>query len=199
MYPTNTFRLDYEDLESDEESIREGNDIMEYLLYKGATLSCKGDSGRTPREHAMMTYRTSSTFILLKYGGRISGEHLDKFPWNLHSWYGPIQDQIPNVHLFRLLLKSNFEFSTFVPVYLEKLRDLTSTESFLSFLKEFEQPLSLKNQCRIAIRNMISTDTGVQFIRSLNILGLPKLLQGFLMFDDFDQSIGLPTEFRLQQ
>jgi hypothetical protein len=30
---------------------------------------------------------------------------------------------------------------------------------------------------------MISTDTGVQFIRSINILGLPKLLQGFLMFE----------------
>jgi ankyrin repeat protein len=186
-------------LASYEDNIQEGNDIMEYLIQQGATLSCKDDSGRTPLEHAVMTNRTSSTFIFLKYGARISGEHLDKFPWNLHSWYGSIQDQIPNVHLFRLLLKSNFEFSTFVPVYLEKLRDLTSTESFLSFLKEFEQPLSLKNQCRIAIRNMIFTDTGVQFIRSLNILGLPKLLQGFLMFDDFDQSIGLPAEFRLQQ
>jgi ankyrin repeat protein len=175
-------------LASYEDNIQEGNDIMEYLIQQGATLSCKDDSGRTPLEHAMMTYRTSSTFILLKYGGRISGEHLDKFPWNLHSRYGPMQDQIPNLHLFRLLLKSNFEFWTFLPVYLEKIRDLTSTESFLSFLKEFEQPLSLKNQCRIAIRNMISTDTGVQFIRSINILGLPKLLQGFLMFDDFDQS-----------
>ena len=81
MYPTNTFRLDYEDLESDEESIREGNDIMEYLLYKGATLTCKGDSGRTPLEHAMMTYRTSSTFIVLYYGGRISGIYL------VYIWY----------------------------------------------------------------------------------------------------------------
>ena len=186
-------------LASYKDNIQEGNDIMEYLIQQGATLSCKDDSGRTPLEHAMMTYRTSSTFILLKYGGRISGEHLDKFPWNPRSWYGPIQDQIPNVHLFRLLLKSNFEFRTFLPVYLEKLRDLTSTESFLSFLKEFEQPLSLKNQCRIAIRNMISTDTGVQFIRSINTLGLPKLLQGFLMFDDFDQSVDLPAEFELQK
>jgi len=181
-----------------EDNIQEGNDIMEYLIKQGATLSCKDDSGRTPLEHAMMTYRTFSTFILLKYGGRISGEHLDKFPWNLHSWDGDIQDQIPNVHLFRLLLRSNFEFRKFLPVYLEKLRDLKSTESFLSFLKEVEQPLSLKDQCRISIRNMIYTDTGVQFIRSINTLGLPQLLQGFLMFDDFDQSVRLPAEFKLQ-
>ena len=45
---------------------------------------------------------------------------------------------------------------------------------------------------------MISTDTGVQFISSINTLGLPKLLQGFLMFDDFDQSVRLSTEFQLQ-
>ena len=88
MYPTNTFRLDYEDLESDEESIREGNDIMEYLLYKGATLSCKGDSGRTPLEHAMMTYRTSSTFIVLYYGGRISGIYLVYIWINFHGVFG---------------------------------------------------------------------------------------------------------------
>ena len=129
-------------LASYKDNIQEGNDIMEYLIQQGATLSCKDDSGRTPLEHAMMTYRTSSTFILLKYGGRISGEHLDKFPWNLRSWYGPIQDQIPNVHLFRLLLKSNFEFRTFLPVYLEKLRDLTSTESFI-FIKYQYRPYLL--------------------------------------------------------
>jgi hypothetical protein len=45
---------------------------------------------------------------------------------------------------------------------------------------------------------MISTDTGVQFIRSINTLGLPKFLQGFLMFDDFDQSVRLSTEFQQQ-
>jgi len=181
-----------------EDNIQEGNDIMEYLIKQGATLSCKDDSGRTPLEHAMMTYRTFSTFILLKYGGRISGEHLDKFPWKHYGLNEDIQDQIPNVHLFRLLLRSNFEFRKFLPVYLEKLRDLKSTESFLSFLKEVEQPLSLKDQCRISIRNMIYTDTGVQFIRSINTLGLPQLLQGFLMFDDFDQSVRLPTEFERQ-
>ena len=49
-----------------EEVIQEGNDIMEYLIQKGATLSCKDERGRTPLEHAMMTYKTSSTFILLK-------------------------------------------------------------------------------------------------------------------------------------
>ena len=181
-----------------EEDIHEGNDIMEYLIKKGATLSCKDDSGRTPLEHAMMKYRTFSTYILLKYGGQTSGEHLDTFPWSLCSWGETIQDQIPNVHLFRLLLRSNFEFRKLLPVYLEKLRDLKSTESFLLFLKEVEQPLSLKDQCRISIRNMISTDTGVQFIRSINTLGLPQLLQGFLMFDDFDQSVRLSTEFQQQ-
>ena len=182
-----------------EDNIQEGNDIMEYLIKQGATLSCKDNSGRTPLDHAMMTYRTSSTFILLKYGGRILGEHLDKFPWNLKSWDGNIQDQIPNVHLFRLLLRSNFGFRKCLPVYLEKIQDLKSTESFSSFLKEVEQPLSLKDQCRISIRNMISTDAGVQFIRSINTLGLPQLLLGFLMFDDFDQSVRLPAEFRLQK
>jgi len=181
-----------------EEDIQEGNDIMEYLIKKGATLSCKDDKGRTPLEHAMMTYRTFSTFILLKYGGRISGKYLDKFPLSRHSRNQDIPDQIPNVHLFRLLLRSNFEFKRCLPVYLDKIRDLKSTESFLSFLKEVEQPLSLKDQCRISIRNMISTDTGVQFIRFINTLGLPKSLQGFLMFDDFDQSVRLPAEFRVQ-
>jgi ankyrin repeat protein len=66
----------YHALTSYEDNIQERNDIMEYLIQQGATLSCKDDSGRTPLEHAMMTYRTSSTFILLKYGGRISGDIL---------------------------------------------------------------------------------------------------------------------------
>jgi hypothetical protein len=34
---------------------------------------------------AMMKYRTFSTYILLKYGGQTSGEHLDTFPWSLYS------------------------------------------------------------------------------------------------------------------
>jgi hypothetical protein len=38
-------------------------------------------------------------------------------------------------------------------------------------------------------------DTGVQFMRSIDTLDLPKLLQGFLMLDDLDQSVRLPTEF----
>ena len=55
-----------------------------YVLYKGATLSCKDDSGRIPLEHAMMTYRTFSTFILLNYGERISG-----YIWiNFHGVFG---------------------------------------------------------------------------------------------------------------
>ena len=175
-----------------EESIQEGNAIMEYLIQKGATLSCKDERGKTPLGYAMITYMTFSTFILLKYGGRISGKYVDKFLKSLRSRGGLRQDHIPNVHLFRLLWKSNFEFRKLIPVYLEKIRDLKSTESILSFLKEVEQPLSLKDQCRISIRNVISTDTGVQFISSINTLGLPKLLQGFLMFDDFDQCKGLP-------
>jgi hypothetical protein len=36
-----------------------------------------------------------------------------------------------------------------VRIGLEKLRDLKSTESFLLFFKDVEQPLSLKDQCRI--------------------------------------------------
>ena len=179
---------------SDEDNFQEEHDIMEYLIKKGATLSWKDVRGRTPLECAMMTHRTISTFILLKYGGRISGEHLDKFPLNRRTMCANFELPIPNVHLIRLLLRSNFEFRRFLPVYLEQLRDLISTESFLTFLKEVEQPLSLKDQCRISIRNMIYTDTGVQFIRSINTLGLPKLLQGFLMFDDFDQSLLLTAE-----
>jgi hypothetical protein len=163
------------------ECIQEGHDIMEYLIKQGATLSCKDDSGRTPLEHAMMTYRGFSTLILLKYGGRISGEHLDKFPWTHSSWNLHL---LPNMHFFLLLLRSNFEFRT--SAYLEKVSDLKSKGFLLKLLKKVEQPLSLKDQCRISIRNMISTDTGVQFISSMNTLGLPKLLQGFLMFDDID-------------
>ena len=189
-----TRRRDHLTLKFYEENIQEGNDIMEYLIKKGATLSCKDYRGRTPLEEAMITYRTFSTYILLKYGGRISSEQLDTFSWSRGRG---IKQLFPNVHFFRLLLRSNFEFRKLLPVYLEQLRDLQSTESFLSFLKEIDQPLSLKDQCRISIRNMISTDTGVQFISSINTLGLPKLLQGFLMFDDFDQSVRLPTEFRL--
>jgi hypothetical protein len=151
---------------------------MEYLIKQGATLSCKDDSGRTLLEHAMMTYRGFSTLILLKYGGRISGEHLDKFPWTDRSWSLHL---VPNMYLCLLLLRSNFEFRT--SAYLEKV----SKGFLLKPLKnKVEQPLSLKDQCRISIRNMISTDTGVQFISSMNTLGLPKLLQGFLMFDDID-------------
>ena len=163
------------------ECIQEGHDIMEYLIKQGATLSCKDDSGRTPLEHAMMTYRGFSTLILLKYGGRISGEHLDKFPWTDRSWS---LNLLSNMHLCLLLLRSNFEFRT--SAYLEKVSDLKSKGFLSKLLKKVEQPLSLKDQCRISIRNMISTDTGVQFISSMNTLGLPKLLQGFLMFDDID-------------
>ena len=191
-YTGNLYHSDHEEQQSYEESIQEGNDIMEYLIEKGATLSCKDDRGITPLDYAMLTYMTFSTFILLKYGGRISGKYVDKFLKSLRSRGGLRQDHIPNVHLFRLLWKSNFEFRKLIPVYLEKIRDLKSTESILSFLKEVEQPLSLIDQCRISIRNMISTDTGVQFISSMNSLGLPKSLQGFLMFDDIDQCKGLP-------
>jgi len=66
---------------------------------------------------------TFSNFILLKYCGRMSGEHLDKFPWRL---WDLIKYQLPSVHLFQPLLSSNFEFMKSLPVYLEKLRNLKS-------------------------------------------------------------------------
>jgi hypothetical protein len=181
----------------DAESFQEGNDIMEYLLKKGATLSCKDDSGKTPLEHAMMAYRTFATFILLKYGGRISGEHLNMLSWDTDR-LGTMRRQLANVHLFRLLLRSNFEFKRSVRVCVRRL-SFMFTKQFIPFLIEYRQPLSLKDQCRISIRHMISTDTGVQFISSINTLGLPKLLQGFLMFDDFDQSARLPTKLQLSE
>ena len=190
--PRCTDILHHSEYEAQKESIQVGNDIMEYLIKKGATLSCKDERGITPLAYAMMTYMTFSTFILLKYGGRIYGEHVDNFLMSLRSQGGLRSDHNPNVHLFRVLWKSNFEFRKIIPVYLEQIRDLKSIESILSFLKEVEQPLSLKEQCRVSIRNVISTDTGVQFIRYINVLCFPKLLQGFLMLDDFDQCKGLP-------
>jgi hypothetical protein len=53
--------------------------------------------GRKPLEHAMMKYRTFLTYILLKYGGQTSGEHLDTFPWShpLISYYVWIYDTGP--------------------------------------------------------------------------------------------------------
>ena len=160
-------------------------------------MNCKDGSGKTPLEHAMMAYRTFSTFILLKYGGRISGEHLNMLSWDTDRLGRTIRRQMANVHLFRLLLRSNFEFRRSGRVYGRILPYMYQDKSFRLFLKDCRQPLSLKDQCRISIRHMISTDTGVQFISSINTLGLPKLLQGFLMFDDFDQSARLPTKLQL--
>ena len=160
-------------------------------------MNCKDGSGKTPLEHAMMAYRTFSTFILLKYGGRISGEHLNMLSWDTDRLGRTIRRQIANVHLFRLLLRSNFEFRRSGRVYARLLPYMYQDKSFRPFLKDCRQPLSLKDQYRISIRHMISTDTGVQFISSINTLGLPKLLQGFLMFDDFDQSARLPTKLKL--
>jgi len=57
VYLTNKFHLgiDHKDLASYVDSIQERKDIMEYLIKKGATLSCKDDSGRTPLEYAWIT------------------------------------------------------------------------------------------------------------------------------------------------
>ena len=161
---------------------------MEYLIWKGATLSCKDDSGRTPLEYAWITCMTFSTFILLKYGGRMSGEHLDKYPWRFLDL---IKHRLPSVHLFQLLLSNNFEFRKLLPVNLEKLRNIKWMNRSYHFWK------SLSNLChsRTSVVYPYLQDTGVQFMRSIDTLDLPKLLQGFLMLDDLDQSVRLPTEF----
>ena len=54
-------------------------------------------------------------------------------------------------------------------------------------------PLSLKDQCRICIRNTISTYTepGLQFEKGINSLCIPKTLKSFLMFEELEQFVSV--------
>ena len=67
---------------------------------------------------------------------------------------------------------------------------------FFSITSETEIPLSLKDQCRICIRNTITTYTepGLQFEKCINTLCMPKTLKSFLMFEELEQFVSVRDE-----
>ena len=173
----------------------EGNKIMKYLVERGADINCRDAEDQSVLDYAYKTCRPFATFLLFKYGGMVRRNCHETVQW--YNWDMLINANLANVHFCRHLVRHT---SVFRKIYLasfevthEGIGPVKIYETFLSIISDTEIPLSLKDQCRICIRNTISTYTepGLQFEKCINTLCIPKILKSFLMFEELEQFVSV--------
>ena len=174
---------------------KEGNKILKYLVESGADINCRDTEDQSVLDHAYQSCRPFATFLLFKYAGMIRR--------NCHGiigvsdWYDLIIANLADAHFWRHLVRHT---SVCRRICLDVINNLYPDigrnerfKPFFSITSDTEIPLSLKDQCRICIRNTISTYTepGLQFEKCINTLCMPKTLKSFLMFEELEKFVSL--------
>ena len=178
----------------------EGNKILKYLVESGADINCKDTKDQSVLDHAYKTCKPFATFLLLKYGGMIRRNCKETLC--VGDWRTLIIANLANAHFWRHLVRHThvcrrIYFDIFDTFYKHIGRNKIF-QRFFSITPDTEIPLSLKDQCRICIRNTISTYTepGLQFEKCVKTLCMPKTLKSFLMFEELEQFVSVRGDLR---
>jgi hypothetical protein len=174
---------------------KEGIKIMKYLVESGADINCRDTKDQSVLDYAFQTCRPFATYLLFKYAGMIRGNRRGTI--QVFVWFRLIMANLADAHFWRHLVRHT---SVYRRMYLNATNGLYQHigriepfKPFFSITSETEIPLSLKDQCRICIRNTISTYTepGLQFEKCINTLCMPKTLKSFLMFEELEQFVSV--------
>ena len=174
---------------------KEGFKIMKYLVESGADINCRDPRDYSVLDYAFQTCRPFATFLLFKYGGMIRRSCRGTI--RAFVWLALIYANLADAHFWRHLVRHT---SVYRRMYLDVTIDLyglvgrlAKFEPFFSITSDTKIPLSLKDKCRICIRNTISTYTepGLQFEKCINTLCIPKTLKSFLMFEELEQFVSV--------
>lgn len=156
--------------------LKEGLEISKYMIEKGAALDCRDRSGISLFEAALNTGRILPTVLILKYGVEMNTYIFDEI----------LEGQGTKAYLIFILLKLCFRMRNIVAKHIDGLPSVHIKSIILS---EIEKPMSLKDQCRIRIRNSITVTPGLDFQTAIYSLPLPELLQSFLLLNDIENYI----------
>jgi len=169
----------------------EGNKILKYLVERGADINCRDSEDLSVLDHAYKTCRPFATFLLFKYGGMIRRNCRETI--QLKEWIMFTIANLANVRFCRHLVRHTSVFRKIYLTSFDEFHNYEIYEPFMSIISETEMPLSLKDQCRICIRNTISTHTepGLQFEKCINTLCMPKKLKSFLMYGELEQFVSV--------
>ncbi|OPL20940.1 hypothetical protein AM593_05237, partial [Mytilus galloprovincialis] len=173
------------------EVLKEGNKIMEYLLKFGAIVNCKDIHGLSPLDHGMKTHRHITTFILLKYGGKIDRKYYEETSWLINETY---DYEFTNLFFLFILIKHERKFGNVLPLIIKISNIITGTSANDFIFDEFRKPASLKDQTRIIIRNTIHGITGKEFESNIYELPIPKTLKAFLMNCEIEPLLNIQNE-----
>ena len=178
---------------------KKGIKIMKYLVESGADINCRDTKDQSVLDYAYQTCRPFATFLLFKYAGMIRRNCRETI--RVLNWYGLITENLADARFWRHLV---IHTSVCRRIYLDFNNSLNhrllrsigydkTLKPFFSIKSDTEIPLSLKDQCRICIRNTISTYTepGLQFEKCINTLCMPKTLKSFLMFEELEQFVSV--------